>query len=330
MKALHYLGPQEMVYSEIPDTAAGAQEDVVVAVDASGICGSDLHVYRGNNPERSVPAILGHEAAGHILSGPQTGQPVVINPLIACGNCKLCDSGRTNLCQQRIAIGWHRPGTFADQVIVPKDNLIPMPQGMNPAHAALTEPAATAIHATRLAERTLFGGIENAAVLVIGAGSIGLLSALALQAQGVEQIAITESNAMRRASAASTGDWEIIDGAKTAPPPEAYDLIIDAVGSHTSRHIALSAVGAGGVVIHIGLADNDGGIDVHRMTRHEITLMGAYTYTAQDLEDALHQLHRGSLGDLSWIETRQLRDGPNAFRDLDAGRIAAGKIILIP
>ncbi len=121
-----------------------------------------------------------------------------------------------------------------------------------------------------------------------------------------------------------------VDGAKTAPPPEAYDLIIDAVGSHASRHIALSAVGAGGVVIHIGLADNDGGIDVHRLTRHEITLMGAYTYTAQDLEDALHQLHRGSLGDLSWIETRQLRDGPSAFRDLDAGRIAAGKIILIP
>ncbi len=58
--------------------------------------------------------------------------------------------------------------------------------------------------------------------------------------------------------------------------------------------------------------------------------MGAYTYTAQDFEDALHQLHCGSLGDLSWIETRQLRDGPNAFRDLDAGRIAAGKIILIP
>ena len=184
MKALHYLGPQEMVYSEISDTTASAQEEVVVAVDASGICGSDLHVYRGNNPERSVPAILGHEAAGHILSGPQTGQPVVINPLIACGSCKLCDSGRSNLCQQRIAIGWHRPGTFADQVRVPKDNLIPMPQDMNPAHAALTEPAATAIHATRLAERTLFGDIENAAVLVIGAGSIGLLSALALQAQG--------------------------------------------------------------------------------------------------------------------------------------------------
>jgi alcohol dehydrogenase len=214
--------------------------------------------------------------------------------------------------------------------MVPKDNLIPMPQDMNPAHAALTEPAATAIHATRLAERALFGSIESTAVLVIGAGSIGLLSALALQAQGVEQITITEANAMRCASAARTGDWKIIDGAKTAPPPGAYDLIIDAVGSHTSRHIALSAVGAGGVVIHIGLADNDGAIDVHRMTRHEITLMGAYTYTAQDLEDALHQLHRGSLGDLSWIETRQLLDGPNAFRDLDAGRIAAGKIILIP
>ena len=330
MKALHYLGPQEMVYSDISDTTVGVQEEVVVAIDASGICGSDLHVYRGHHPERSTPAILGHEAAGHILSGPQTGQPVVINPLIACGVCRLCDSGRTNLCQQRTAIGWHRPGTFAEQVMVPKDNLIPMPRDMNPAHAALTEPAATAIHATRLAERALFGSIKSTSVLVIGAGSIGLLSALALQAQGVEQITITEANAMRCASAARTGDWKIIDGANAAPPPGAYDLIIDAVGSHTSRHTALSAVGAGGVVIHIGLADNDGAIDVHRMTRHEITLMGAYTYTAQDLEDALHQLHRGLLGDLSWIETRQLLDGPNAFRDLDAGRIAAGKIILIP
>ncbi|GIT26408.1 MAG: hypothetical protein CM1200mP41_24520 [Gammaproteobacteria bacterium] len=134
MKALHYLGPQEMVYSEIPDTTVGVQEEVVVAINASGICGSDLHVYRGHHPERSVPAILGHEAAGHILSGPQTGQPVVINPLIACGSCKLCDSRRSNLCHNvSRSVGIDRaPSLTSDG---PQSNLIPMPQDMNPAHA---------------------------------------------------------------------------------------------------------------------------------------------------------------------------------------------------
>ncbi len=97
-----------------------------------------------------------------------------------------------------------------------------------------------------------------------------------------------------------------------------------------SREVAIAAVRPGGVVMHIGLLDNDGGIDVRRMTLQEISLIGTYTYTAADLRATVKKLHSGAFGDLGWVERRSLSDGAGAFDDLLHGRTAAPKIVLCP
>jgi threonine dehydrogenase-like Zn-dependent dehydrogenase len=98
MKALVYTKPDEVVYRNEPDPTLMPGE-VLVKVSSSGICGSDMHAYHGHDPRRVPPLILGHEVSGTVASGEREGERVVINPLITCGNCEFCESGRTNLCE---------------------------------------------------------------------------------------------------------------------------------------------------------------------------------------------------------------------------------------
>ena len=172
MKALVYTGLNEVTYREelTPEPATG---EAKIRIEAVGICGSDMHAYHGEDARRIPPLILGHEAAGVVLSGKYLGQRVVLNPLICCGNCLECRSGRSNLCADRKLIGMNYPGAFAEFITIPEKNLLLLPDGMNPVHAALTEPAATSLHALYLAEKALHRPVSEGRALVIGGGSVG-------------------------------------------------------------------------------------------------------------------------------------------------------------
>jgi threonine dehydrogenase-like Zn-dependent dehydrogenase len=108
-------------------TRSQAPENLWLNVEASGICGSDMHAYHGKDPRRVPPLILGHEVAGTVVSGDLEGKRVVINPLITCGRCPLCDTGRSNLCASRELIGMRLAGAYAERVTIPAVNLIPIP-----------------------------------------------------------------------------------------------------------------------------------------------------------------------------------------------------------
>ncbi|MDH3439030.1 MAG: zinc-binding dehydrogenase, partial [Betaproteobacteria bacterium] len=114
------------------------------------------------------------------------------------------------------------------------------------------------------------------------------------------------------------------------PPGSGFDYVIDAVGAAATRNQALAAVKPGGVVMHVGLQDWGSEIDMRRLTLDELTLLGTYTYTTADLRAAVNGLHRGIFGDLSWVKERPLKDGAEAFIELDEGRSAAAKIVLRP
>ena len=152
MKALVYTANEEMTYRDEPEPTAQAG-DSLVEIEAVGICGSDMHAYLGHDERRVPPLILGHEAVGTVIEGPASGQRVVLNPLITCGVCDHCLDGRQNLCAERDLIGMYRAGAFAEKIAIPERNLISVPDGMAGAHAALTEPGATGLHAVLLAER---------------------------------------------------------------------------------------------------------------------------------------------------------------------------------
>ena len=154
MKALVYTDTLELQYRDEPDPEA-APGEVLVQIEAVGICGSDMHAYHGHDARRVPPLILGHEAVGVVQTGRQKGRRVVLNPLITCGECNYCQSGRSNLCASRELIGMRRPGAFADYISIPERNLLDMPQDMDPVIASLTEPAATSLHAIYLAERIM-------------------------------------------------------------------------------------------------------------------------------------------------------------------------------
>ena len=327
MKALVYTANEEMTYREEPQPTVRSG-DSLVAIEAVGICGSDMHAYLGHDERRVPPLILGHEAVGTVIEGSTSGQRVVLNPLITCGVCDHCLDGRQNLCAGRDLIGMYRAGAFAEMIAIPERNLIPVPDGMAGEHAALTEPGATGLHAVLLAERASHRPLSEGRALVIGAGSVGLLTALILRNKGVTDIVIAETNPLRRQLVEQHCDFQLIDPLQEKAEAQYFDCVFDAVGGAVTRAQAVFACRSGGVIVHIGLMDNNDGLDVRAMTLREITFIGTYTYTPVDLRVTLRKLHSGALGNLDWVEQRPLSAGAEAFDELLHGRCAAPKIVL--
>ena len=137
------------------------------------------------------------------------------------------------------------------------------------------------LHAVLLAERACARPISEASALVLGAGSVGLLTALILKDKGVTRVNLAETNALRRETVEKHTDCQIFDPLKSPPKAMRYDLVFDAVGNSITRQTSIASVRSGGVVVHIGLMDSSGEMDVRAMTLREITFIGAYTYTPQ-------------------------------------------------
>ena len=222
----------------------------------------------------------------------------------------------------------YRPGAFAEQIAIPERNLIPVPDGLDSNRAALTEPGATALHAVGLGERAMARPLSEARALVIGAGSVGLLTALILRNKGVISVEISETNDLRRQTVLEHTDIPARNPLSSPLAESAYDIVFDAVGGGVTRSASLAAVTPGGVVVHIGLMDNQGEMDIRRLTLQEITFIGCYTYSPLDLRVTLDKIHQGALGTLDWVESRPLAEGGDAFRDLHSGLCASPKVVL--
>ncbi len=330
MKALVYTKPHEMQLQTWADPML-AEGESLLRIEAVGICGSDMHAYHGHDPRRVPPMILGHEFVGTIVGGVNQGARVTGNPLIACAVCDYCVQGRPNLCSNRTMVGMSRAGAYAELMSIPAKTLIELPSGMDAVQAALTEPAATAVHALHLAERSLMRPLNEATALVIGGGAIGLLMALLMKSKGLVAPWLAEVNALRRASAQKHAGVRGFNPLESDGPAEAScEVVIDAVGSKATRGVAFRAVKPGGVIVHIGLQDWASEIDMRKLTLSEITLIGTYTYSTADLRATVKAIHAGAFGDLSWVEERPLSEGARAFTDLDQGKTASAKIVLRP
>jgi len=331
MKALVYTRPKEVTYREEADPVTG-QGDALVRVDAVGICGSDLHAYLGHDERRIAPLILGHEAAGVVVGGTMDGQRVVVNPLVTCGKCPACLSGRSNLCPGREIISMApRQGAFAQLVSIPERNLIFVPKDMSMTRAALAEPLATGWHAVTTAARAAHRPLAECRTLVFGGGAVGLAAALSLNAQGCRDILLAETNELRRETVKKTGICIPFDPvSNNLVGDNSVDVVIDCVGGKPTRAGAISAIRPGGVIVHVGLMDGADGMDVRKLTLQEVTFIGTYTYTMQDFQATVAAMHSGALGNLDWYEERDLSDGAGAFADLIEGRSASAKIVLLP
>ena len=324
MKALVYEGVETLAFRDVPDITAREGEHLI-RIEAVGICGSDMHAYLGHDARRPAPLILGHEAAGVVQGGAMDGTRVTINPLVTCGTCPACSSARENLCPTRQIISMEpRPGAFAQYVSMPASNLVDVPDGVPLDKASLAEPLAVSWHAARLALAAMHPSMERKA-LVLGGGAIGLAASLALKAMGIDSVTIVEPNDARR-----TFLTDMCGETAMAAPEGLYPVVIDAVGYAATRAAASGHALPGGVIAHVGLGEDTGGLDIRRMTLQEITFIGTYTYTAQDFRDTAQAIFDGRLGPLDWFQTRPLAAGAAAFHDLRNGAVATPKIVLDP
>ena len=329
MKALVYTDVETLEARDVERPEAGPG-DALIRILASGICGSDMHAFLGHDARRPAPLILGHEAAGVVVGGPADGRRVTINPLVTCGNCGYCTSGRTNLCGTRQIISMPpREGAFAEYVTMPVGNLVTVPDDVLLEKAALAEPIACGWHGVRLGLERLAQDPSTLSGLAIGGGAIGVGAALAMKAQGMHDITLVEPNEVRRAYLAEKCSFRVMHP-DALSDDAGFDMVVDGVGYAATRASASALTRPGGVIVHIGLGQDEGGLDIRRMTLQEITFIGTYTYTAEDFRQTAAAIFDGRLGALDWTTKRPLAEGQGAFADIRAGRVDAPKIILIP
>lgn len=331
MKSLILVGERELEYRDSPDPEP-ADGEALVKIAACGICGSDMHAYLGHDPRRPPPLILGHEAAGEVVEGKNPGARVAINPLVVCGrsDCKYCSSGRDNLCPDRQILSMPpRPGAFAEYACAPEENLIPLPDGFPYEKAALFEPLACGYHAARYARELSRPPAHEMGSVVIGGGAIGLGSALILATRSSAPLTLLEANPLRwPALKEAVEHLPHVSVVAPADAPERAGIIIDAVGSASSRETAFGLAAPGSAIVHIGLASGADGVDSRKLTLQEIVYCGTYTYTKSDFEATAQMCINRDLGDLGWPQVSALDGGADVFRLATQNEIAAPKVVL--
>jgi threonine dehydrogenase-like Zn-dependent dehydrogenase len=258
---------------------------------------------------------MGHEIAGIRAD---TRESVAVNPLIACHRCDLCRRGLENVCRSHALVGIHRAGGFAERVAVPESCLHPI--GGLPFHvAALVEPTATGVHAFALAQQS---DPQPQRVGVIGAGMIGLGSALVARRAGVPDVCICDLNEERLAAAAR------VAGVETSEELEGeFDVVVDAVGSEATRRTSVARLRPAGTAVWIGLQGPGAGFDARALVRSEQRVLGSYAYLDREFRAALTLLKDVRVDFTAHIA---LRDGVEAFRALLAGPDDATKTLLVP
>lgn len=334
MKALVFTGVQSIVYRDY-DKPEKKDDESIIKVSATGICGSDMHAYHGKDDRRVPPLILGHEISGVITEGKEVGKKVIINPLISCGECYYCNNNSEHLCPKRSLIGMNRPfireGGLAEYVSVPDKNLNSLPEKLDIIKSAISEPAAVSLHAVELGLKNLVVPVEDAQILIIGGGAIGILSALILENLKKNQnTVLIEVNQKRLDVCKKNLSSKVFLPSSDELKTNSFDLILDAVGTAKTREIAVKFAKPGSTIVHTGLSDSEGKFDFRKTTLQEITFVGTYCYTKLDFKNTISLLSKSLIGDLKWIEYRELKNGSDAFKDIHNGACAAPKIILLP
>ncbi|MGP3770332.1 NAD(P)-dependent alcohol dehydrogenase [Streptomyces sp. SDT5-1] len=289
-------GPKDLRVEDRPVPQPGADE-VLVAVRAVGLCGSDLHYYEhGENGPNVLrrPTVLGHEPAGHTVGdadGLPAGTPVAIEPAHPCGRCALCRAGRYNLCPQGTCFGSPpTDGALTELVAVPRDFVHPLPDGMDVKLGALVEPLAVAVHAVRRA------AVEpGQRVLVTGAGPIGVLVAQVAAACGAT-VTVSDVAPARREFAQRLGLASVDAAALTPDParahalaaPEGYDTVLDCSGVGPALVSGIRALRPGGTAVVVGNPVHpDTELPLAWMQRQELTLLTSFRYAAGDFAAAV-------------------------------------------
>jgi L-iditol 2-dehydrogenase len=343
MKALVLKEYMKLSYEEVPMPGFGPT-DVLVAVKACGICGSDVHGLDGSTGRRRPPIIMGHEAAGVItevgsaVNGWKRGDRVTFDSTIYCGACEFCRRGHINLCDNRRVLGvscedYRQHGAFAEYVAVPQHILYRLPDGLSFENAAMVEPVSIAFHAVRRAPPVL-----NDTAVVVGAGMIGLFVIQALRLAGCGKIiavdVVPDKLKMARELGAShtvnSGAEDAVARVQGLTGGFGADLAVEAVGMTQTVEMAVRCLRKGGSVTLVGNVSPRIELPLQVAVTRELTLYGSCA-SSGEYPACLDMLARGSVNAAPILSAvAPLADGASWFDRLYRKEPGLLKVILKP
>ncbi len=314
---------------ETADVPTPDRDEALVRGVLAGVCGSDVHAAHGRHPFVSLPYLPGHECVGVVaevgerVTSVAVGQRVTVEPPLPCWNCKMCRSGRENLCEHLAFFGCvHDQGGMAEYYSVRADRLHVVPDQLDDRTAALIEPLSTCVHAVRLA-----GGVAGKSVAILGAGTIGLLTLAVVRAHGAKRVVVSDVLTSKRERAAELGADAVVDasehgaaGGLRGALGESADVVFDCVAIQTTLRQAILLADKGGTVCVVGVPATDVTVPLAIIQDHQIRIQGCATYVAEDVERSIELLSQGKV-DVGRVVTAEfdLDDVAEAFRRSASG-----------
>ena len=343
MKSLLLSEYNHLEIADVPLPVVGRGE-VLVRVEACGICGSDVHGFDGSTGRRIPPIVMGHEAAGTVetvgegATKYKKGDRVTFDSTIYCGECQYCKRGQINLCDNREVIGvscgdYRRHGAFAEYVVVPERIMYPLPMDFSFEAAAMLEAVSVAMHGVKVSQ---VAGGETA--LVIGAGMIGLLTLQAARAAGCKRVFITDVDETRLKLARQVGADETLhcSGAELVAEVmrltggNGVDITLEAVGRNETVAAAIDCTRKGGTVTLIGNIMPEVTLPLQKVVVRQLRLQGSCA-SSGEYPEAIELIANGKIQVKPLITAvASLEEGPRWFERLHSREPNLMKIILTP
>ena len=328
---------------DVPEPVIGPG-DVLIHVQACGICGSDVHGYDGSTGRRIPPIIMGHEAAGVVTRvGDQVrdyspGDRVTFDSTVSCGQCTFCARGEVNLCDTRQVLGvscedYRRNGAFAEFVAVPSHIVYRLPDGFQYEKAALIEAVSIAVHAAKISEIK-----QGSTAVVIGAGMIGLLAVQAFRHYGCSRVFAVDLEQNKLDVARSLGatqtflatDPDLAARLNAAAGPDGVDIAVEVVGAQKSVATAIEVVRRGGTVTLIGNLSPRVEIPLQVVVTRQLRLLGSCA-SAGEYKECIELMESGAINvDPLLSAVAPLSEGAEWFDRLYRREPGLMKVILQP
>lgn len=293
MLAARYLGPGRIEAREVPLPSI-EREEALIKVEACGFCGSDISIVAGLHPRARAPFTLGHEFSGRITEIQNTskefavGDLVTSYPLISCGRCYVCRTGAPHVCRSLRLWGFDEDGGMAEFVKLPVSSLVKLPHDMASSIGALLEPLAVAVHGV---SRAPLDEVNTAAVL--GAGAIGLLTALVVRVHGIRDIIIADILPTRLELAAKLGLNSVAAGealrevVELKTRGEGADIVYECAGAPSAAREMTRLVRSQGTIVNLGVFKKPTEVDMQAVNFKELSIVGSRVYARQDFTEAI-------------------------------------------
>ncbi|WCK53222.1 alcohol dehydrogenase catalytic domain-containing protein [Aneurinibacillus sp. Ricciae_BoGa-3] len=328
MRAGLYLGERTVAADKVAKPVAGEGE-ALIRIAYAGICGTDMMIYFGKHPRARAPLAMGHEFSGVIeeirgASSFAPGDRVVIEPTLSCGECEACAAGQFHVCKTLRLIGIDQSGGFAEYAAVPLHRLHRIPDKLSDIHAAVTEPVAVAVHTVRRSNLKLG---DN--VVILGAGPIGLLTALVARQGGAHQIIISDISPYRLEKAKQLG-FTVLDAKHASVTDEVAsltggvgaDIVFEVAGNQITAKQMIETVKIQGQIVVVSVFKQAPTIDLAAMHFREISLTTTRCYSNDDFKKAIVLMRDGTI-DVSPIISHllpleQIHEGFHLMEDSNA------------